>query len=65
MRRRQTAPVPPEFDKLGAEYWGFFGDEAPMIVKNNLRNVQDKDAWWGSDTNFYAPYYPATWFFES
>jgi peptide/nickel transport system substrate-binding protein len=73
---RKTVAGTPEFDKLGAEYWTYFAEEIPAIgtvgldplpcvVKNNLRNVFDKDLWWSSDNNFYAPYWPAQWYFEN
>jgi peptide/nickel transport system substrate-binding protein len=69
----QTLPGTPEFNRLGAEYYDYFATQLPMIgtvglepvpmvVSNRLRNVPDKDIWWGSDTNFYAPYLPAQWY---
>lgn len=73
---RQTVVGTPEFDKIGAEYWTYFVEEIPiigtvgldplpMVVNNKLRNVPEQDLWWSSDTNFYAPYWPTQWFFES
>ena len=73
---RQTLPGTPEFDRIGGEYWKFFAEEIPMIgtvgyapqpllVNNKLRNVPEKDIYWTSDVNFYNPYLPTQWYFES
>jgi len=73
---RQSAIGSPEFNSLGAEYFAYFAEEIPMIgtvglevvpmvVNSKLRNVPEKDIYWSSDTNFYAPYTPQQWFFKS
>jgi peptide/nickel transport system substrate-binding protein len=73
---RKTVPGTPEFNKTGGEYWKYFPEEIPMIgtvgfapqpmlVNNKLRNVPEKDIWWTSDVNFYQPYWPTQWYFES
>jgi peptide/nickel transport system substrate-binding protein len=72
---RQTVVGSPEFNDLGMQYFTYFAEEIPiigtvgfeaqpMIVSNKLRNVPEKDIFWGADTNFYAPYLPAQWFFK-
>ena len=63
------------FVELGTEYYRYFAETLPMIgtvglgpvpqvVSNRLHNVPSENIWWGSDTNFYAPYKPGTWYIE-
>lgn len=72
---QRTLPGTPEFNELGAQYYAYFANELPMIgtvglgpvpmlVSNRLHNVPAENIWWGSDTNFYAPYLPAQWYIQ-
>jgi len=74
-RWRETLPGTAEFDQLGSQYYEWFANEIPMIgtvgmgpvpqvVKNRLHNVPSEGIYWGSDTNFYAPYFPAQWYIK-
>ena len=62
-----------DFVRLGQEYFEYFANEVPMIgtvgfwpqpivVSNRLHNVPTENLLWGSDTNFYPPYFPEQWF---
>jgi len=72
---QRTAIGTPEYDELGEEYFGWFAAEIPMIgtvgmaprpivVSNRLHNVPQEDIYWGSCTNFYAPYVPSQWYIK-
>ena len=72
-RWQQTIVDSPEYIELGAEYYGWMVEEVnmigtvglgpiPILVSNRLKNVPSEDVWWGSDTNFYAPFLPAQWY---
>jgi peptide/nickel transport system substrate-binding protein len=72
---KQTLPDTPEFIKLGGEYFGWYANELPMIgtvgfvpqpmiISNRMKNVPEKDIYWGADTSFLPPYKPTTWFIE-
>ena len=63
----------PEAVELGKAYFAYFANELPMIptiglaphpvvIHNRLKNVPSEDIFWGSDTNFYAPYKPEQWY---
>ena len=65
-------PGTPEAVELGKAYFAYFADELPMIptiglaphpviIHNRLKNVPSENIFWGSDTNFYAPYKPEQW----
>lgn len=62
-----------EFIELGREYFSYFANEVPMIgtvgfwpqpivISNRLHNVPLDHLLWGSDSNFYPPYFPEQWF---
>ena len=70
---KQAATGTPEAVELGKDYFAFFADELPMIptiglaphpvvIHNRLQNVPKDNIFWGSDTNFYAPYKPEQWY---
>ncbi len=70
---QQTEVGSDAFVELGQQYYQYFAETLPMIgtvglgpvpqvVSNRLKNVPSENIWWGSDTNFYAPYRPATWY---
>lgn len=72
---QQTEIGSEDFVAKGTEYYRYFAEELPMIgtvglgpvpqvVSNRLHNVPSENIWWGSDTNFYAPYKPGTWYIE-
>jgi peptide/nickel transport system substrate-binding protein len=72
---QQTEIGSDAFVELGTEYYRYFAEQLPMIgtvglgpvpqvVSNRLHNVPSENIWWGSDTNFYAPYKPGTWYIE-
>ncbi len=74
-RWQQTEIGSDAFVELGTEYYRYFAETLPMIgtvglgpvpqvVSNRLHNVPSENIWWGSDTNFYAPYKPGTWYIE-
>lgn len=61
--------------ELGRAYFAYFADELPMIptiglaphpviIHNRLKNVPSENIFWGSDTNFYAPYKPEQWYID-
>ncbi len=60
---------------LGAEYFAYWGEQLPIIpsvgltpkpviFSNRLRNVPTEDLFWGSDTNFYAPFHVEQWYID-
>jgi peptide/nickel transport system substrate-binding protein len=62
-----------QYNELGRQYFEYFANEVPMIgtvgfwpqplvVHNRLHNVPTEGLLWGSDNNFYPPYYPEQWF---
>jgi len=62
-----------EFNELGQQYFEYFANEVvmigtvgfwpqPIVVHNRLRNVPEEGLLWGSDTNFYPPFFPEQWF---
>ncbi len=64
-----------EFTQLGQQYFEYFATQLPIIgtvgmfpqplvVSNRLKNVATEGIFWGSDTNFYAPYLPAQWYIQ-
>ena len=70
---KQAATGTADAARLGKAYFAFFADELPMIptiglaphpviIHNRLKNVPADNIFWGSDTNFYAPYKPEQWF---
>ena len=70
---KQAATGTPQAVELGKDYFVFFADELPMIptiglaphpvvIHNRLQNVPKDNIFWGSDTNFYAPYKPEQWY---
>ena len=70
---KQAATGTPDAARLGKAYFAFFADELPMIptiglaphpviIHNRLKNVPADNIFWGSDTNFYAPYKPEQWY---
>ena len=70
---KQAATGTPEAVELGKAYFAYFADELPMIptiglaphpviIHNRLKNVPSENIFWGSDTNFYAPYKPEQWY---
>ena len=70
---KQAATGTPEAAALGKAYFAFFADELPMIptiglaphpviINDRLKNVPADNIFWGSDTNFYAPYKPEQWY---
>ncbi len=70
---KQAATGTPEAAERGKAYFAFFADELPMIptiglaphpvvIHNRLKNVPKESIFWGSDTNFYAPYKPEQWY---
>ena len=72
---KQAATGTPEAVERGKAYFKFFADELPMIptiglaphpviIHNRLKNVPANNIFWGSDTNFYAPYKPEQWYIE-
>ena len=36
----------------------------PVIYSNRLRNVPTAGLFWGSDTNFYAPFHIEQWYID-
>lgn len=72
---KQTATGTPEAIELGGRYYAYFAEQMPqiptvglipqpVIVHNRLKNVPTDDIFWGSDTNFYAPYKPEQWYID-
>ncbi len=70
---QQTLPDSPEFIELGGQYYQWMAENAhmigtvglgpvPVLISDRLHNVPRDDVWWGSDTNFYAPFLPAQWY---
>ncbi len=70
---KQAAASTPQAVALGKAYFAFFADELPIIpivglaphpviVHNRLKNVPSDNVFWGSSTNFYAPYKPEQWY---
>ncbi len=64
----------PEAAEVGGEYFSFFAEQLPVIPSvglgpqpvvyaNSLQNVPTEDIFWGSDTNFYAPFHVEQWYF--
>lgn len=65
----------PDYVRLGRAYFAWFAEALPMIgtvglqehpvlVGTRLRGVPAEGLYWGSDTNFYTPYLPPTWWLE-
>jgi len=63
----------PEAAEIGAEYFSYFAEQLPIIpsvglgpqpviYSNRLRNVPRENLYWGSDTNFYAPFHVEQWY---
>ena len=59
--------------EVGKTYFKYFVDNMPffcvagqspkpVIVKNDIMNFPKTDLWFGSDNNFYNPYFPELWF---
>ncbi len=59
--------------EVGGRYYSYFAEQLPVIptvglipqpiiYSNRLRNVPTTDIFWGSDTNFYAPFHVEQWF---
>ena len=72
---KQTVTGTPEANELGGRYYAYFAEQIPqiptvglipqpVIVHNRLKNVPTEDIYWGSDTNFYAPYKPEQWYID-
>ena len=64
-----------EAAELGAAYFAYWGEELPIIpsvgltpqpviYSNRLRNVPTEGLFWGSDTNFYAPFHIEQWYID-
>ncbi|MCE2473188.1 MAG: hypothetical protein J4G18_15120 [Anaerolineae bacterium] len=60
---------------MGAEYFSYWGEKLPIIpsvgltpqpviYSNRLRNVPTEGLFWGSDTNFYAPFHIEQWYID-
>jgi len=70
-----TAATDEEYQRLAEEVWDFFSEQlvnigvvgyapAPIVVKNNLRNVVE-EAFYGDGPNWDKTVYPMQWFFKS
>ena len=70
---KQAAAGTPQAVALGKAYFAVFADELPIIptiglaphpviIHDRLRNVPTDNVFWGSSTNFYAPYKPEQWY---
>ncbi len=64
-----------EAAELGAQYFSYWGEQLPIIpsvgltpqpviYSNRLRNVPTEGLFWGSDTNFYAPFHIEQWYID-
>ena len=64
-----------EAAELGAQYFAYWGEQLPIIqsvgltpqpviYSNRLRNVPTENLFWGSDTNFYAPFHIEQWYID-
>jgi peptide/nickel transport system substrate-binding protein len=73
---RQTVLGSPEFNQLGEQYYSYFAREIPVIgtvgleprpivLSERTRNFPENDMWWGADTDFYGPFLPSQWFFDT
>lgn len=60
---------------VGAEYFSYYAEQLPIIptvglspqpvvYSNRMRNVPTEGLFWGSDTNFYAPFHVEQWYIE-
>ncbi len=70
---KQAATGTPEAVERGKAYYEYFANELPIIptvglaphpviIHNRMRNIPSENIFWGSDTNFYAPYKPEQWY---
>ena len=64
-----------EAAEMGAEFFSYWGEQMPIIpsvgltpqpviYSNRLRNVPTENLFWGSDTNFYAPFHIEQWYID-